>query len=46
MCRELTRRPTQINGGGHVQDIAKERQQSPPQKHTRLPPRRSEGRNE
>ena len=44
--RELTMRPTQINGGGHTQDIARERQQSPPQKRTRLPPRRSEGRNE
>ena len=46
MRRELTMRPTQINGGGHAQDIARERQQSPPQKRTRLPPRRSEGRNE
>ena len=46
MRRELTRRPTQINGGGHAQDIARKRQQSPPQKCTRLPPRRSEGRNE
>ena len=46
MRRELTRRPTQINGGGHAQDIARQRQQSPPQKRTRLPPRRSEGRNE
>ena len=46
MFRELTRRLTQINGGGHVQDKARERQQSPPQKRTRLPPRRSEGRNE
>ena len=44
--RELTRRPTQINGRGHAQDIARERQQSPPQKRTRLPPRRSEGWNE
>ena len=34
------------NGGGHAQDIARERQQSPPQKRTRLPPRRSEGWNE
>ena len=46
MRRELTMRPTHINGGGHAQDIARERQQSPPQKRTRLPPRRSEGRNE
>ena len=46
MQRELTMRPTQINGGGHGQDIARECQQSPPQKRTRLPPRRSEGRNE
>ena len=46
MRRELTMRPTQINGGGHAQDIARECQQSPPQKRTRLPPRRSEGRNE
>ena len=43
MRRELTRRPTPINGGGHAQDIARERQQSPPQKRIRLPPRRSEG---
>ena len=33
-------------GGGHAQDIARERQQSPPQKRTRPPPRRSEGWNE
>ena len=46
MRRELPIRPTQINGGGHAQDIARECQQSPPQKRTRLPPRRSEGRNE
>ena len=39
-------RPTQRNGGGHAQDIARERQQSPPQKRTRPPPRRSEGWNE
>ena len=45
MHRELTRRPTKTNGAGHARDIARERQQSPPQKHTRLPPR-SEGRNE
>ena len=45
MRRELTIRLTQINGGGHAQDIARECQQSPPQKRTRLPPRRSEGRN-
>ena len=31
------------NGWGHAQDIARERQQSPPQKRTRPPPRRSEG---
>ena len=43
---ELTMRPTQINGGGHAQDIARECQQSPPQKRTGQPPRRSEGRNE
>ena len=36
----------QINGGGHAQDIARKRQQSPPQKRTGQPPRRSEGRNE
>ena len=46
MRRELTMTPTQINGGGHAQDIARERQQSPPQKRTRLSPRRSEGMNE
>ena len=46
MRRELTMRPTQINGGGHAQDIARERQQNPPQKRTRPPPRRSEGWNE
>ena len=46
MRRELTRRQTQINGAGHARDIARERQQSPPQKRTRLPPRRNEGRNE
>ena len=46
MQRELTMRPTQRNGGGHAQDIARERQQIPPQKRTRQPPRRSEGRNE
>ena len=40
MRRELTRRPTQRNGVGHARDIARERQQSPPQKRTRLPPRR------
>ena len=42
MRRELTRRLTQINGVGHARDIARERQQSPPQKRTRLPPRRSD----
>ena len=36
----------QRNSGGHAQDIAKERKQSPPQKQTRPPPRRSEGWNE
>ena len=46
MRQELTRRPMQINGVGHARDIARERQQSPLQKRTRLPPRRSEGRNE
>ena len=46
MRRKLTRRPTQINGVGPTRDIARESQQSPPQKRTRLPPRRSEGRNE
>ena len=46
MRRDLTTRPTQRNGGGHTQDISRERQQSPPQKRTRPPPRRSEGRNE
>ena len=30
-------------GGGHAQDIARERQQGPPPKRTRTPPRRSEG---
>ena len=46
MRRDLITRPTQRNSGGHAQDIARERQQSPPQKRTRPPPRRSEGRNE
>ena len=46
MRRESTTRPTQRYGGGHAQDIARERQQSPPQKRTRPPPRRSEGWNE
>ena len=40
MRRDLTTRPTQRNGGGHAQDIARERRQSPPQKRTRPPPRR------
>ena len=44
MRREQTMRPTQRNGGGYAQDRARERQQSPPQKRTRPPPRRSEGR--
>ena len=39
-------RPTQRKGRGHAQDIARERQQSPPHKRTRTPPRRSEGWNE
>ena len=39
-------RPTQRKGGGHTQDIARERHQSPPHKRTRTPPRRSEGWNE
>ena len=42
MRRDLTTRPTQRNGGGHAQDKAKERQQSPLQKRTRPPPRRSD----
>ena len=46
MQRDLITRPTQRNGGGHAQDIARERQQSLPQKRTRPPPRRCEGRNE
>ena len=43
MRRYRPTRPTQRNGGGHAQDTARERQQSPPQKRTRPPPRRSEG---
>ena len=46
MRRDRTMIPTQRNGGGHTQDIARERQQSPPQKRTMPPPRRSEGWNE
>ena len=46
MRRDRPTRPTQRKGGGHAQDIARERQQSPPQKRTRPPPRRSEGWNE
>ena len=46
MWRDRSTRPTQRNGWGHAQDIARERQQSPPQKRTRPPPRRSEGWNE
>ena len=46
MRRDRPMRPTQRKGGGHAQDIARERQQSPPQKRTRSPPRRSEGWNE
>ena len=38
-------RPMQRKGGGHAQDITRERQQGPPPKRTRTPPRRSEGRN-
>ena len=45
MRREQTMRPMQRNGGGYAQDRGRERQQSPPQKRTRPPPRRSEGRN-
>ena len=46
MRRDRPTRPTQRKGGGHAQDIARERQQSPPHKRTRTPPRRSEGWNE
>ena len=46
MRRDRSTRPTQRNGWGHAQDIARERQQSPLQKRTRPPPRRSEGWNE
>ena len=46
MRRDLTTRATQRNGRGQAQDKARERQQSPPQKRTRPPPRRSEGWNE
>ena len=44
--RDRPTRPTQRKGGGHAQGIARERQQSPPQKWTRTPPKRSEGWNE
>ena len=44
--RDRSTRPTQRNGVGHAQDKAREWQQSPPQKRTRPPPRRSEGWNE
>ena len=43
MRRDRATRLTQRNGWGHAQDIAREHQQSPPQKQTRPPPRRSEG---
>ena len=46
MRRDRPTRPTQRKGGGHAQDIARERQQSSPHKQTRTPPRRSEGWNE
>ena len=46
MRRDRPTRLTQRKGGGHAQDIARERQQSPPHKRTRTPPRRSEGWNE
>ena len=46
MRRDRATRPTQRNGWRHAQDIARECQQSPPQKRTRPPPRRSEGWNE
>ena len=42
MRRDRPTRPTQRKGGGHAQDIARARQQSPPQKRTRPPPGRSE----
>ena len=41
--RDRQTRPTPRKGGGHAQDIARERQLGPPQKRTRTPPRRSEG---
>ena len=41
--RDRQTRPTHRKGGGHAQDIARERQQGPPHKRTRTPPRRSEG---
>ena len=46
MRRDQPTRPTQIKGGGYAQDIARERQQGPPHKRIRTPPRRSEGWNE
>ena len=46
MRRDRPTRPRQRKGGGHAQDIARERQQSSPHKRTRTPPRRSEGWNE
>ena len=39
MRRDRPTRPTQRKGGGHTQDIARERQQGPPHKRTRTPPR-------
>ena len=46
MRQDRSTRPMQRNGWGHAQDKARERQQSPTQKRTRPPPRRSEGWNE
>ena len=41
--RDRQTRPMLRRGGSHAQDIARERQQGPPQKRTRTPRRRSEG---
>ena len=46
MRLERPTRPTQRKSGGQAQDKARERQQGPPHKRTRTPPRRSEGWNE
>ena len=46
MRRDRSTRPMQRNSWGHAQEIARACQQSPPQKRTRPPPRRSEGWNE